>query len=113
MGRWELRSTLAGILYVANNGTTTIFQFSASSLPVVNPSTTTPTSTALTPAVTLSDNGSGSIQAPWALAMDGNGNLWSSNANAPNTVVEFTRSQIADDGKPDAEYYAGERDGEQ
>ena len=89
-----------GNLYVANNGTTTIFQFSASSLPVVNPSTTTPTSSALTPAVTLSDNGSGSIQAPWALAIDGSGNLWSSNANAPNTVVEFTKSQLATTGSP-------------
>ena len=89
-----------GNLYVANNGTTTIFQFSASSLPVVNPSSTTGTSTALTPAVTLSDNGSGSIQAPWALAIDGSGDLWSSNANAPNTVVEFKPSQFTASGSP-------------
>ena len=84
-----------GNLWVANNGTTTIFGFNASTLPVVNPSSTTSASVALTPSVTLSDNGSGSIQAPWALAVDGCGNLWSSNANAPNTVVEFTRSQMA------------------
>jgi len=89
-----------GNLWVANNGTTTIFGFSASSLPLVNPSTTTATTLALTPAVTLGDNGSGSIQAPWALAIDGSGNLWSSNANAPNTVVEFTRSQITASGSP-------------
>jgi len=89
-----------GNLWVANNGTTTIFGFSSSSLPVVNPSSTTSASVALTPSVTLSDNGSGSIQAPWALAVDNSGNLWSSNANSPNTVVEFTRSQIAASGSP-------------
>jgi secreted PhoX family phosphatase len=89
-----------GNLYVANNASTTIFQFSAASLPVVNSSSTTPTTAALVPAVMLSDNGSGSIQAPWALAIDGSGNLWSSNANAPNTVVEFTKSQIAATGSP-------------
>jgi secreted PhoX family phosphatase len=89
-----------GNLYVANNGTTTIFQFSASSLPSVNPSSTTPVSSALTPAVVLSDNGSGSIQAPWALAVDGYGDLWSSNANAPNTVVEFAKSQLSETGSP-------------
>jgi secreted PhoX family phosphatase len=89
-----------GNLWVANNATATIVGFSASSLPTVNPSTTTPTTSALTPSVTLSDNGSGSIQAPWALAVDGNGNLWSSNEKAPNTVVEFTRSQIVTTGSP-------------
>jgi sugar lactone lactonase YvrE len=89
-----------GNLWVANNATTTIFGFNASSLPVVNPSTTTATSSALTPSVTLSDNGSGSIQAPWALAIDGSGDLWSSNANAPNTVVEFKASQITATGSP-------------
>ena len=89
-----------GNLYVANNATTTIFQFSAASLPVVSSSTTTPIASALTPAVTLSDNGSGSIQGPWALAIDGYGNLWSSNANAPNTVVEFAKSQLGVTGSP-------------
>jgi secreted PhoX family phosphatase len=89
-----------GNLWVANNAATTIVGFSASSLPVVNSSSTTTTTRALTPSVTLSDNGSGSIQAPWALAIDGNGNLWSSNANAPNTVVEFTQSQLATTGSP-------------
>jgi len=89
-----------GNLWVANNATTTIFGYNASSLPVVNPSSTTSTSVALTPSVTLSDNGSGSIQAPWALAVDGYGNLWLSNANAPNTVVEFAKSQLAVTGSP-------------
>lgn len=89
-----------GDLYVANNGTTTIFGFSASSLPAVSSSSTATTTAALVPTETLSDDGSGSIQAPWALAFDGYGDLWSSNANAPNTLVEFTRSQITATGSP-------------
>jgi hypothetical protein len=89
-----------GDLYVANNATTTIFGFSAASLPGVNSSSTATVTAALVPTETLSDDGSGSIQGPWALAFDGYGNLWSSNANAPNTVVEFTRTQIAATGSP-------------
>lgn len=89
-----------GDLYIANNATTTIFGFSAASLPAVSSSSTATVTAALVPTETLSDNGSGSIQGPWGLAFDGYGNLWSSNANAPNTVVEFTRSQITATGSP-------------
>jgi hypothetical protein len=89
-----------GDLFVANNATTTIFGFSASSLPAVSSSSTATTTAALVPTETLSDDGSGSIQGPWALAFDGFGNLWSSNAGAASTVVEFTRSQIAATGSP-------------
>jgi hypothetical protein len=89
-----------GDLYVANNATTTIFGFSATSLPAVSSSSTAATTAALIPTETLSDDGSGSIQGPWALAFDGYGNLWSSNAKAPNTVVEFKPSQIMATGSP-------------
>jgi len=89
-----------GDLYVANNATTTIFGFSATSLPAVSSSSTAATTAALIPTETLSDDGSGSIQGPWALAFDGYGNLWSSNAKAPNTVVEFKPSQIMATGNP-------------
>jgi hypothetical protein len=89
-----------GDLYIANNATTTIFGFSATSLPAVSSSSTAATTAALIPTETLSDDGSGSIQAPWALAFDGYGDLWSSNANAPNTVVEFKPSQITATGSP-------------
>jgi secreted PhoX family phosphatase len=89
-----------GDLYIANNASTTIYGFSAASLPAVSSQSTATVTAALVPTETLSDNGSGSIQGPWALAFDGYGNLWSSNANAPNTVVEFTRSQIAATGSP-------------
>ncbi len=82
-----------GDLFVANNGTTTIFGFKASKLPASGNAT-------LTPDVTLSDDGAGSIQGPWALVFDQRGDLWSSNANAPFTLVEFSSSQIAASGSP-------------
>lgn len=82
----------AGNLWVANNASTTIFGFNAGHLP------TTSTTVALTPDVTLSDDGKGSIQGPWALVFDGTGNLWSSNANAPDTVVEFAKASLAASG---------------
>ena len=83
-----------GDLYIANNATTTIFKFNSSTLP------THPGSYTLTPSATLSDDGNGSIQAPWALVFDAAGDLWSSNANAPNTIVEFTPSQLTMTGSP-------------
>jgi secreted PhoX family phosphatase len=93
-----------GDLFVANNGGNTIYGFKASSLPNLNvmSEVTTPNGpppTPVTPTVMLSSS-SNSIQGPWALAFDGFGNLWSSNAGAASTVVEFTRSQIAATGSP-------------
>jgi hypothetical protein len=89
-----------GDLFVANNTASTIFEFGASSLPAVSPTSTSTSTTVLTPTVTLSNDGSGSIESPWALATDGNGDLWASNAGASSTVVEFARSQIAATGDP-------------
>ena len=83
-----------GDLWVANNATTTIFEFLAGHLP------TTSSTVTLSPDVTLSDNGHGTIQAPWALVFDANGDLWSSNANAPNTVVEFAKTSLTMSGSP-------------
>jgi sugar lactone lactonase YvrE len=83
-----------GDLYIANNASTTIFKFNNNILPKTAGSYT------LTPSSTLSDDGNGSIQAPWALAFDTNGDLWSSNANPPNTIVEFTPSQLVATGSP-------------
>ena len=94
-----------GDLYVANNGGNTIYGFNASSLPNLNgtsggsSSSSSIASIALTPAVMLTNSGA-SIQSPWGLAFDGRGNLWSSNAGAAGTLVEFTRSQIATSGAP-------------
>jgi len=84
----------AGDLFVANNGTTTIFEFKQQSLPQ------SAGTVSLMPDVTLSDDGKGSIQAPWALIFDSNGDLWSSNANAPNTLVEFTPQSLMATGDP-------------
>lgn len=58
----------SGDLWVANNGSTTIFEFNASTLPTASGSVT------LTPNIMLSDDGKGSIQGPWALAFDSAGN---------------------------------------
>jgi sugar lactone lactonase YvrE len=84
----------SGDLWVANNRTTTIFEFNASALPTASGSMT------LTPNIMLSDDGKGSIQGPWALAFDSAGNLWSSNANSPDTVVQFSKASLAASGNP-------------
>jgi sugar lactone lactonase YvrE len=100
----------AGDLWVSNNGGvmgannvaspagTTIVEFAVGHLPTV------PTSGMLTPDLTpdvvLSDDGKGSIQAPWGLVFDSMGNLWSNNANAPFTVVEFAKANLAMTGAP-------------
>jgi hypothetical protein len=83
-----------GDLWIANNATTTIFEFKAQNLPHSSGSVE------LAPDVTLSDDGNGSIQAPWALIFDSKGDLWSSNANAPNTVVEFAAASLTASGSP-------------
>jgi hypothetical protein len=100
-----------GNLWIANNGGvagengaadspagTTIVEFAAAHLPMV------PTSGMVTPDlvpdITLTDSGSGSISAPWALAFDSSGNLWSSNANPPSTLVEFSKAQLMASGMP-------------
>jgi sugar lactone lactonase YvrE len=83
-----------GNLYVANNAGTTIERFSAGSLP------TSAGTHKIAPNQVLQDDGAGSIQAPWGLAFDAEGDLWSSNANAPNTLVEFTPAQLATGGNP-------------
>jgi hypothetical protein len=83
-----------GNLWIANVGGTTLFEFNASALAVTGPVT-------LVPNVILSDNGAKSIQAPWALAFDSAGNLWSSNASpAVSTVVEFAKASLAASGNP-------------
>lgn len=89
-----------GDLWVANNGSTTIFEFKAAHLPGVTTGAATNAAVSLIPDVTLSDDGKGSIQAPWALIFDSNGDLFSSNANAPNTIVEFSKNQLGMTGSP-------------
>ncbi len=100
----------AGNLWVANNGEvpitattnspggTTIVEFAAAHLPMV--STTGMLTPMLTPDITLTDDGKGSIQGPWELAFDAAGNLWSSNANPPFTLVEFAKANLMASGTP-------------
>ena len=99
----------AGDLWISNNGSvtangvtsaagTTIVEFTAAHLPAIPSSgMLTPE---LTPDVILTDNAGGSIQSPWALVFDMNGNLWSNNSAAPNTVVEFSKASLAMTGVP-------------
>ncbi|HZO21976.1 MAG TPA: hypothetical protein VFB37_05675 [Steroidobacteraceae bacterium] len=99
----------AGNLWVANDGDvpqssggtssagTTIVEFAAAKLPT--PPTTGMLTPDLAPDITLNDDGDSSIQGPWALAFDADGNLWSSNAVSA-TVVEFAKSSLATSGKP-------------
>jgi hypothetical protein len=84
-----------GNLYVANNASTTIYEFNAGHLPALGSGVAT-----LVPDVVLSDDGMGSIQGPWALIFDAAGDLWSSNANSPFTLVKFSASQITATGDP-------------
>jgi sugar lactone lactonase YvrE len=52
------------------------------------------------PAVTLSDDGSGSLTQPCGLAFDSSGNLWVANAANIGAVVEFASSQLRSTGSP-------------
>jgi sugar lactone lactonase YvrE len=100
----------AGNLWVANNGEvpgnnnttspagTSIVELAKANLPAVP--TTGMLTPDLTPSITLTDNGQNSIQGPWELAFDSMGNLWSSNANTPFTLVEFSKASLAASGTP-------------
>jgi len=100
----------AGNLWVANNGEvpgnnnttspvgTSIVEFAKANLPAVP--TTGMLTPMLTPSITLTDNGQNSIQGPWELAFDSMGNLWSSNAATPFTLVEFAKTSLAMTGTP-------------
>jgi hypothetical protein len=93
-------SPVTGELWVANNGHTladagtsipgtSIEGFAAASLVgLAGPHL-------LKPHDVLNDDGNQSIQAPWALAFDSSGNLWSSNSsNPPSTIVEFSSNEL-------------------
>jgi hypothetical protein len=93
-----------GNLYVANNGGTTIYEFDSDHLPTIgNAPLNLDDLEDTAPDVILSDDGAGSIQAPWALVFDQAGDLWSSNANPPNTLVKFGPTQITSTGDPTPE----------
>jgi hypothetical protein len=83
----------SGDVWIANNNlggsAGAIFEFSAAQLSGLSGVR------ALAPAAILQSNGT-SISEPWALAFDGNGNLWVTNQDdSINTVVQFSKAQIA------------------
>jgi sugar lactone lactonase YvrE len=92
-----------GNLFVANNGGVpnaqggmsavgaSIVEFYAAKLQ--NPAAM------LAPDATFNDNGANTIQAPWALTFDNNGDLWSSNSGGTFTLVKFAKADLA---KPNA-----------
>ncbi len=77
-------SPVTGNLWVANNGGTSIEGFAASVVAALGTG-----AVSMTPHDVLNTTTSNSIQAPWALVFDKQGDMWSSNANAPFTIVEF------------------------
>jgi sugar lactone lactonase YvrE len=76
----------AGNLWVSNFQGNTVVEYTKSQLSA---------SGAPAPAVTLSPDSSGSLATPDALTFDRKGDLWVSNGQEGNTVVEYTPSQFA------------------
>jgi sugar lactone lactonase YvrE len=79
-----------GDLWVANQGSNTVVEFTPAELD---------TSGSPTPNVTLSANPADSLDHPDALAFDSSGQLWVANSNS-NTVVEFNLAALAISGSP-------------
>jgi ligand-binding sensor domain-containing protein len=79
-----------GNAWVASEYNDKIAEFSASQLTVGGPQS---------PAVLLSDDGSGSLNEPGEIAFDREGNLWVPN-QAADTVVEYAKAQLASSGSP-------------
>jgi sugar lactone lactonase YvrE len=79
-----------GNAWIDNEDGNSIAQFSASQLA---------SSGSKSAAILISDDGSGSLSAPGEIGFDRKGNLWVPNYGN-NTVVEFTRSQLAGSGSP-------------
>lgn len=82
----------SGDLWVTNVGNNSVVEFTPSQLAASgNP----------TPNVTLTSNGSDSIDGPYGLVFDSSGDLWVANYNAAaNSMVEFTSTQLAASGSP-------------
>jgi hypothetical protein len=86
----------AGDLWIANNGDTSIFEFNASTVASLIDGGGTQS---FEPDVILS-SADNSIEGPWALVFSSLGDLWSSNANSPFTVVAFDADDLGTTGSP-------------
>lgn len=93
----------SGNLWIDNNGSTTIVQISSATL------ATASGLTAVTPAVILESSvlpgGLPTINNPWGIVFDADGNLWFTNEQlsvsaCSGSVVEFTKASIAASGTP-------------
>lgn len=85
----------SGDLWVANNADTSIFEFSATTVAAVLGGGTQ----SFEPDIILS-SANNSIEGPWALVFSSLGDLWSSNANSPFTVVAFDAADLGTTGSP-------------
>jgi sugar lactone lactonase YvrE len=81
----------AGGLWVANNGNSSLVQFSPAQLA---------SSGSPTPAVTIAATGRASLQRPVGEAMDAAGDLWAANLDG-NSLVEYTATQLGQSGPLD------------
>lgn len=80
----------AGDLWVTNSGSNTLVKYTPGQIAAGG---------AQTPAVTLTSDGSGSLDTPYYPAFDAAGNLWVPDFGT-NTLVEFTPSQLTASGSP-------------
>jgi streptogramin lyase len=79
-----------GNAWVVSQGTSRLVELTASQLT---------SGGTKTPAVVLTDDGSGSIDLPGEIAFDKKGDLWVPNFSS-DTVVEFAKDQLASSGNP-------------
>jgi hypothetical protein len=94
-----------GNLYLADNGDAQIFALDSAHIPSSGGTAASPT--LISADVTLSSNHNAtfaSIDGPWGLVFDTNGNLWFSNEglilNSGPSVVEFAASSLSVSGTP-------------
>lgn len=85
----------SGNLWIANNGDTSIFEYDNSIVETLLAGGVHDES----PTIVLNNTNS-SIEGPWALVFSTLGDLWSSNANTPFTVVAFAPDSLAASGTP-------------
>jgi len=103
-----------GNLYLADNGDAQIFVVNSAHIPTSGGTATSPT--VISADVTLSSNNSptfASIDGPWGLVFDKDGDLWFSNEgiilNSGPSVVEFAANSLTVSGTPPPTFQATPR----
>ncbi len=90
-GPFYMAMDQAGNVWVANNGSSTVIEFTQAELA---------TGGSPNPAVVITANATPSLDHPTSLAFDRSGDLWVVNAGVTQSLVEFTPSQLAASGSP-------------